>query len=137
MIAAGFLLSLQDFVIPDPSLPWEMDLMVTNGIRVVGAMLASLLLSLFSLRYILPNISSAHRGPYLHATLEKSHAYSTETAQIEPGAEGTAKTFLRPSGKMQIDNELYDVIADGDYIAKGTPIVVHKVTRNRIVVRAR
>lgn len=40
------------------------------------------------------------------------------------GKEGIAFTVLRPSGKIMIDDELYDAYTRGDYIAKNEKIVV-------------
>ncbi len=134
LITAGFFLTLQDFVIPNPEFPWEKELLVYHGLQVTGAFLASLMLALFCLRYVLPNISSARRGPYLTTTLQDSRATATEIANIRPGDQGYAKTFLRPSGKMQIGNDLYDVTADGEYIEKGSELIVQKIIGNRIIV---
>lgn len=46
-----------------------------------------------------------------------------------------AYTDLRPSGIAIIDNEKYDVVSEGDYIEKGSAIVVSEVIGMRIVVR--
>lgn len=40
------------------------------------------------------------------------------------GKEGTAYTVLRPSGKILIDDELYDAYTRGDYINKGEKVIV-------------
>jgi membrane-bound serine protease (ClpP class) len=40
------------------------------------------------------------------------------------GKTGTAYTVLRPSGKILIDEELYDAYTRGDYIGKGEKVVV-------------
>lgn len=40
------------------------------------------------------------------------------------GKEGTTYTVLRPSGKILIDEELYDAYTRGDYIGKGEKITV-------------
>src|SRR5690606_31408615 len=40
--------------------------------------------------------------------------------------EGTAKTDLRPSGKVEIDGNWYDAVSLGGYINKGTAIFVEK-----------
>lgn len=40
------------------------------------------------------------------------------------GEEGTSFTVLRPSGKVLIEDELYDAYTRGDYIAKGEKVVV-------------
>ena len=40
------------------------------------------------------------------------------------GAIGDAYTVLRPSGKVEIGNEIYDAYTRGEYIEKGDPIEV-------------
>jgi len=40
------------------------------------------------------------------------------------GKEGTTYTVLRPSGKILIDDELYDAYTRGDYIGRGEKIIV-------------
>jgi membrane-bound serine protease (ClpP class) len=53
------------------------------------------------------------------------------------GAEGTVVTDLRPSGIAIIEGDRYDVIANGDYLEKGTPIVVSKIVGNQMIVDER
>ncbi len=50
------------------------------------------------------------------------------------GLTGTAITVLRPAGTAVIDNKRYDVVTQGDYIDKDSPIRVLKVEGMRIVV---
>lgn len=49
--------------------------------------------------------------------------------------EGIATSPCRPSGKIQIGDERYDAVSDGDFIEKGARVVVRKVEGTRIVVR--
>ncbi|MCG8636985.1 MAG: serine protease, partial [Desulfobacterales bacterium] len=46
VIAAGLVLSFQNFVLPDPSMPWEARLMVKNFGLVLGSFIGALLVSL-------------------------------------------------------------------------------------------
>ncbi len=132
-IVAGMILALQDFTIPDPSLPWEMDLMVNNAVIVLGSFLLSFFVALFVLRFIIAKVAPA-RGPYLKTSLKKSHADSKQTQKANIGDEGIAISYLRPSGKMDINNEIYDVIAEGEFIEKDTPIVITQIKGNQIIV---
>ncbi|MCG8448569.1 MAG: hypothetical protein MI725_03190, partial [Pirellulales bacterium] len=52
------------------------------------------------------------------------------------GLRGVATTHLRPAGKAEIDHELIDVIAEGEPLDRGTPVVVIDAHANRVVVRA-
>lgn len=51
------------------------------------------------------------------------------------GLEGVAITPCRPSGKVKIGDEHYDVVSDGDFIEKGARVQVRKVENNKVVVR--
>lgn len=52
------------------------------------------------------------------------------------GAKGHAATDLRPAGKARINHELVDVIAEGEPLDSGTPVVVVEARGNRVVVRS-
>jgi membrane-bound serine protease (ClpP class) len=73
-------------------------------------------------------------GPYLDVTLEDSHADSKESQKANIGDEGTAMTFLRPSGKMKIGNNVFDVITESEFLEKGTAIVIADIKGNRVIV---
>jgi len=51
------------------------------------------------------------------------------------GKEGVAETDLRPSGIAIIDGKRIDVMADGEYVSRGTPVKIVEVASNRIMVR--
>lgn len=133
-IAVGLVLSLQDFVLPKPSMPWQSDLMINNIIMVLGSYLVAVCAGLFMFRYVLPRFSFASKGPYLTGTLQESHADSMEVKKATVGDEGIAFSFLRPSGKMKIGNEFFDVITEAEFIEKGTPVVITQINGNRIIV---
>lgn len=52
------------------------------------------------------------------------------------GKEALVITDLRPSGKIEIDNERYEAISDGEYIVKGSFVKVVKVDEARLMVIA-
>ncbi|MDZ7743930.1 MAG: NfeD family protein [Bacteroidota bacterium] len=51
------------------------------------------------------------------------------------GKEGVAKTVLRPSGKVLIDDEVYDATALSGFIDKGSPIIVRDYVNGQLMVR--
>jgi membrane-bound ClpP family serine protease len=51
-----------------------------------------------------------------------------------PGDFGRAATVLRPSGRAQIGDRFYDVVAEFGYIPEGTPVKIVSVTEFRIGV---
>ncbi len=63
--------------------------------------------------------------------------YLAVTAQRELlGQRGRAVTPLRPAGTVDLGGRLYDVVAEGGYVATGTEVDVSQVVGRRIVVRA-
>ncbi len=134
VLAAGLVLSFQDFVLPDPSLPWQSDLMIKNLGLVMGSALGALLVSMSVVRFVLPKLSKVVKGPYLDATLQNSRAESTEAFGICAGDQGIALTTLRPSGKVRIRDRKVDAVTQGDFIDPATPVRVARVTAGHVVV---
>lgn len=133
-IAVGLVLSLQDFVLPKPSMPWQGDLMMRNVTVVLGSYVVAIITGLMIFRYVLPRFSFASRGPYLTGTLRDSHADSMEALKARVGDSGVAVSYLRPSGKMKIGNDLFDVITEAEFIESGTAVSIIRIDGNRIIV---
>ncbi|MCU0598259.1 MAG: serine protease [Desulfobacterales bacterium] len=133
-IAIGLILAFQDFVIPDPSMPWQADILTHNLIVVLGSFTMAFFIGLFLLRFVLPYLSGKREGPYLTSSLKDAHADSSETEKVKPGDRGFALTFLRPSGKAEINQDLFDVVTEGEFIEQGTAVFVSDVKGNRIIV---
>ena len=51
------------------------------------------------------------------------------------GKEGIAQTILRPSGKIEIEGNQYDAVANYGIIEKGTPIKVLKFENSQLIVQ--
>ena len=134
-IIAGIVLSFQDFVIPDPKLPWQQGIFIHNSFKILATIVISFILSYYILKYLIPKISKTDRGPYLMTNLDKSFADSLETKNAELGSRGIAMTSLRPSGKMKIEDEIFDVVTEGEFIEKGSEIYIPKIKGNWIVVK--
>ncbi len=62
------------------------------------------------------------------------------TAQIQMpslvGKQGVAYTKLRPSGKISIQDKIYDAHTQGNYIAKGAPVLVISNEGTSLIVKA-
>jgi len=135
IIATGLVLSFQGFVLPDPSLPWEGALLMKNLAHVLGSFMFALLISLFLIRFVLPQLSKIMKGPYLDATLSHSHVDATTDLAVTSGDVGIAHTFLRPSGKVMINKKKIDAITRGEFIDRGTPVMIDKIELNRVIVK--
>jgi membrane-bound serine protease (ClpP class) len=55
---------------------------------------------------------------------------------LSPGAQGTALSILRPSGKARFADHVVDVVTQGEYVAPNTPITVVESDGMRVVVKA-
>lgn len=133
-ITVGFILAMQNFVVPDPDFPWQMNILINNVIRVLGSLILAFLGGLLAVRFVLPRLSTQTAGPFLVSDLKDAHADSEETGRANTGDTGLAITYLRPSGKAEIKGDIFDVIADNEYIEKGTPVVIKQIRGNWIVV---
>jgi membrane-bound serine protease (ClpP class) len=69
-------------------------------------------------------------------SLSKGHSeFATSAIILTPGAQGTALSILRPSGKARFDNRTVDVVTEGDFIPPDTLITVVQADGMRVVVR--
>lgn len=60
---------------------------------------------------------------------------SPELTKVQVGDRGLATSVLRPAGKVEIDGQVYDASAGGDFIEIGVPIEVVSIAANFVVVR--
>lgn len=51
------------------------------------------------------------------------------------GLEGIAVSPCRPSGKVKVGDERFDVVSDGDFIEKGARVTIRRVEGTKVVVR--
>ncbi|MBD3314306.1 MAG: serine protease [Chitinivibrionales bacterium] len=133
-IAAGMVLSLQDFVIPEPSFPWQVELLKRNLFMVLISLCGSLILLLLFFRYVFPQLGRVVSGPYLSETLASSRLDSDVSPKVAVGDEGVVVTTLRPSGKAQINDEVIDVTTEEGFYEKGTPVRVARIQGNSTIV---
>lgn len=76
------------------------------------------------------------KGPLHRVALnaDLGEAISSPTHQELIGKEGIAQTVLRPSGKVQIEGQIYDGISESGFVEKGEPIVVIKSENAQVYV---
>ena len=68
-------------------------------------------------------------------TAQKGYSVARADYKDLGGKEGIALTDLRPSGKITIDNEVYDALTMGEYITKGSSIRVLKHEGYSVIVK--
>ncbi len=81
--------------------------------------------------------SSIFKKMGVEAEMTTAQGFSIKDSALENliGASGVTATHLRPSGKVEIDNELYDAITDGSFISKDTNVKVIEVRSTYLVVK--
>jgi len=134
VLLAAMVLSLQGFVLPRPDFPWEKQLMIRNMMYASGSLVGAIIIIVLFFRYLFPKLGMVINGPYLHASLSDVHADETTEILLHAGDKGVAVTALRPSGKIDINGMLFDVVSESMFIEKGENVIVESVSGNRIVV---
>ncbi len=78
----------------------------------------------------------AHSPATLTQTLASQDGVTSQSPTLETfkNQKGEALADLRPSGPALIDNQRVNVVTRGEYIDKGSKIVVVNVTGNQVVV---
>lgn len=104
-------------------------------IQVGGVMAVAMLGMLFFGRNILR--TSFFQQMVLTDTQQGEAGYRVQETSFQSliGEEGVAATFLRPSGKVEIDDERYSATTDGEFIDKGEKVKVVKAYRSELIVR--
>jgi len=136
-IVLALVLSLQKFNLPDPGLPETMAIFTSNILLVLGSIFGSAVCFLVLLRF-LPATPFGRRLVLEAAeAVERGFTVGSAEQRTLVGKKGVAMTKLRPAGKAEIDGRTILVVADGEFLDAGTPVVVQEVRGNRVkVVRA-
>jgi membrane-bound serine protease (ClpP class) len=115
----------------DLSFSWEIGTMGDAIQRTSVAFLATIVLFAISARFI-PKSALFQRLILTKAVTGGAHS-EAGVPELK-GAQGTALTDIRGSGKARINGRTVDVITQGDYIVKGADIVVLDARPGQVVV---
>lgn len=102
-----------------------------------GAVVLALILMVFLARHVTPSFKGFRRFVLSGHEQEASKGYiAGESPENLPpvGSRGEVMATLRPSGKVVIDNQIYEAVTSGSFIAKGEKIRVEKLEGSVIVV---
>lgn len=134
LIITGLTLSLIRNVVFDFSLTGFEDVAIAL-FRVVLSLLAGVVVILLFGEKLLYR-GALFRKFALQDTQRSSEGYVSlnQTMTSMVGKTGNTVTDLRPAGTVEIDNERYDVISDGEHILKNTMVKVVKVQGNYLIV---
>lgn len=108
---------------------------VANALLLVTVSMATplILLLLFGQKLF---SSGTFRAISAVSEMKTADGFTIKEAGLEEliGKSGVAITDLRPSGKIEIEDNWYDVIADSAFLAKGTNVRVIAIRSNYLVV---
>jgi membrane-bound serine protease (ClpP class) len=133
LILASFILAMTGAKAV-PGIPWWNQKQYEQAFYTVGLAIAgSVAMAFLALKLFLP------RTPFwdkiaLESAETKEKGFTITSFENFLGKEGESQTVLRPSGKDIFDEEILDVVAEGEMIPKDTRIKVIRVEGNRIVV---
>lgn len=102
---------------------------------VVISMFLAILLSFFITRQAFTTTTFGHLA--LDATQPIDQGFSSGDVKYKSmlGKTGVAHTILRPAGKVEIDDDIYDATAETSYIDEGEEIVVVKYETSQLFVK--
>ncbi|MBQ6712472.1 MAG: serine protease [Selenomonadales bacterium] len=115
------------------SLIWAMG----GDIDAVKVLLAGLVLAVIAFAFIATKLPSSKlwERVVLRETESAEAGYnSVDDYGMLVGKEGIVTAELRPSGKVEINGKIYDVVSTGAYIEEGERVVVAEAVGMRIVV---
>ena len=131
-VFTGLVLALQDFPLPDiKEAPWQTSIFLESVGRVVLSFLGAALAFLAVGRFIQ---KAPVAGRLVHNAVIAGGAPAPDVAGDLVGRQGHSVTPLRPGGKIELDGQVLDVVAEGDYVAIGEPVEVLRVDGMRTVV---
>ncbi len=91
-----------------------------------------------ALTIVLQSASKGHlaRHIVLQDSLDESEDFSNlGDLEYFVGSEGVSLTVLRPSGTADFKGVKLDVVSEGDFLPKDTPVEIVKIEGHRIVVK--
>lgn len=106
--------------------------------NAVGSLVAAAVIAVLVFALIVKRLPSSKlwRRLVLHDSTTTENGYVSAETRVElVGCTGRAETELRPSGRALVAGQPVDVVSEGAFIGKGTPVVVVSVNGSRIVVR--
>jgi membrane-bound serine protease (ClpP class) len=133
LVIGGLILSLLNNVAFDFSMV-TFNAILEATFVVIVAIFGAIILAFLGIKHVL---STPRYGLALTTEMKTHEGYISSTPKFTEliGKMGNSYTILRPAGKIEIDNTIYDAMAQESYIEKGKSVVVIKYINNQLVVR--
>jgi membrane-bound serine protease (ClpP class) len=113
---------------------FDFDMISLAILQLTGALIATLILTILLLKF-LPKSSTFSKLILAEEETAERGFVSYPSAKELIGAEGIALTTLRPAGTAEINGQRVDVVADWDYVERGSRIKVIRVEGIKVVVQ--
>ncbi len=136
LIIASLVLASQTFALPRND--YQFAQFQQSLLILAGAIGGTICLAIILNRWLpkTPVLGRIVHQPFTEEELARvSHNESLAHFDALLGARGTATTQLVPGGKALFGDRLVDVMADGQFIERGQPVVVVEVEGYRVIVR--
>ena len=126
------------------TLPWLISFSLggsdTHAVPLFIALVGALIVIALLARY-LPRTSLYRRFALIDSnppgpSLTGAPRHFATALALAPGMQGTAVTVLRPSGKARFADHVVDVVTQGEFIARETPVTVIQTDGMRVVVKS-
>jgi membrane-bound ClpP family serine protease len=125
--AIGLILMVFALAIPSPS--------ILYGAAVVTAFIIGAFGSLLFLKFLPKRRVWSKLALHDALTSEQGYNSINEEFRALDGKEGIADTDFRPAGTISINGRKYSALSEGQWIKKGTRLLVSNVDGTRILVR--
>ncbi|MCF8232255.1 MAG: nodulation protein NfeD [Bacteroidales bacterium] len=113
----------------------QLDTVAKAFFTVATAMLLSLIGSFYLGKKMFTTTTFGHLA--LDSVQDRAEGYTSEEEEYTEviGQEGTAHTVLRPAGKVEVNDDIYDAFAEAGFIDKGSRVKITGYTNTQLKVR--
>jgi membrane-bound serine protease (ClpP class) len=130
--------------------PWPQDAVAwsdfTSGIMalclgVIGSVVFAWIISKYLPKTQIPFLSGlflvpTNRGKGGVKTISMTAPHDSKIRSVEIGDTGKVVTTLRPIGTAQFGDAIVNVVAESEFLEKGTKVEIINIHGNRVIVRA-
>ncbi|KKK58543.1 hypothetical protein LCGC14_3043380, partial [marine sediment metagenome] len=134
LVVTGLTMAMVDNIVFDFEWNIAFSEVVKKFVIVIGSMFLSIILSLYLGKQLFTN--KAFAGLSLDRELNTDDGFlAVESEQKELiGKKGIAESVLRPSGKVLIDDEIYDAVSEYGFINKNEKVKVLRYLHGQLYV---
>ena len=134
LMLSSLVLAQQDFIVP--AFDWQWSVLQQNLLMVLASAVGAFVV--FGIAAMALKRAPGFNRLALQTTQDAGLGYSVQDSDVSErylGKRGITLSTLRPVGNIEIDDELLQAEADGEYLDRGVQVEVTEVSGNRMVVR--